>query len=64
MEEFKERQRAMWAAGDYGTLSEYINDVGEYVVERAGVDAGHARARRRVWYRQRSDPGGPRRSGT
>ncbi len=38
MEEFKERQRAMWAAGDYGTLSEYIKDVGELVVARAGVE--------------------------
>ncbi len=40
MEEFKERQRAMWAAGDYGTLSEYIRDVGELVVERVGVESG------------------------
>jgi SAM-dependent methyltransferase len=40
MEEFKERQRAMWAAGDYGTLSEYIKDVGELVVARTGVEAG------------------------
>jgi len=39
MEEFKQRQRAMWAAGDYATLSEYISDVGEHVVERAGVEA-------------------------
>jgi len=38
MEEFKERQRAMWAAGDYATLSEHIRDVGERVVARAGVD--------------------------
>ena len=40
MEEFKERQRAMWAAGDYCTLSEYIKDVGELVVACAGVEAG------------------------
>lgn len=40
MEEFKERQRAMWAAGDYATLSEHIKDVGELVVARAGVEAG------------------------
>ncbi len=40
MEELKERQRAMWAAGDYATLSEYITDVGELVVTRAGVDRG------------------------
>ncbi len=40
MEEFKERQRAIWAAGDYCTLSEYIKDVGELVVARTGVEAG------------------------
>jgi ubiquinone/menaquinone biosynthesis C-methylase UbiE len=40
MEEFKQRQRAMWSAGDYASLSEYIADVGERVVERAGVEAG------------------------
>jgi len=40
MEEFKQRQRAMWSAGDYAALSEYIADVGERVVDRAGVEAG------------------------
>lgn len=40
MDEFKERQRTMWAAGDYATLSELITDVGELVVERAGVESG------------------------
>jgi SAM-dependent methyltransferase len=40
MDEFIERQRAMWASGDYAALSEYIEDVGEYVVGRAGVAAG------------------------
>jgi SAM-dependent methyltransferase len=40
MEEFKERQRAMWGAGDYPALSEYISHVGERVVPAAGVDAG------------------------
>jgi SAM-dependent methyltransferase len=40
MEEFKERQRAMWAAGDYCTLSEHIKDVGELVVARTEVEAG------------------------
>jgi len=40
MEEFKERQRAMWAAGDFGSLSKYVEDVGEFVVARAGVEAG------------------------
>jgi SAM-dependent methyltransferase len=39
MEEFKEAQRAIWDAGDYVTLSEYIADVGERVVARAGVEA-------------------------
>jgi SAM-dependent methyltransferase len=40
MEEFKERQRAMWAAGDYATLSEHVRDIGERVVGRAGVESG------------------------
>ncbi|MGH3133864.1 MAG: class I SAM-dependent methyltransferase [Gaiellaceae bacterium] len=40
MEEFKERQRAMWAAGDYATLSEHIKGVGEVVVARTGIQAG------------------------
>jgi SAM-dependent methyltransferase len=40
MEEFKERQRAMWTAGDYATLGEQISQVGELVVARAGVEAG------------------------
>lgn len=40
MDEFIERQRSMWAAGDYATLSEYIKEMGEHVVARAGVEAG------------------------
>jgi ubiquinone/menaquinone biosynthesis C-methylase UbiE len=40
MEEFKQMQRAVWEAGDYGTLSDYIVDVGERVVARAGTEAG------------------------
>ena len=40
MDEFIERQRAIWAAGDYGTLSEHIEDVGEYLVGRTGVATG------------------------
>jgi SAM-dependent methyltransferase len=40
LDEFKQRQRAMWAAGDYATLSEQIAGVGELLVERAGVTAG------------------------
>jgi len=39
MDEFIERQRAMWAAGDYAALSEHIRDVGERVVAAARVDA-------------------------
>ena len=42
MEEFKERQRATWAAGDYALLAEYIADVGELVVERADITPGMA----------------------
>ena len=40
MEEFKQRQRAMWAAGDYVTLSEHIKGVGELVVARTAVEPG------------------------
>ena len=40
LDEFKQRQRAMWAAGDYATLSKHIAGVGELLVERAGVAAG------------------------
>ncbi len=40
IEEYKQVQRAMWSAGDYAALSEYIADVGERVVERAGAEAG------------------------
>jgi SAM-dependent methyltransferase len=40
VDEFRERARAIWAAGDYGALSPYIADVGENVVEHAGLEAG------------------------
>jgi SAM-dependent methyltransferase len=40
VDEFKERQRAMWAAGDYATLSQYIEDVGEHVVARTEIAPG------------------------
>jgi 2-polyprenyl-3-methyl-5-hydroxy-6-metoxy-1,4-benzoquinol methylase len=40
VDEFRERQRSTWAAGDYGALSLYIADVGENVVEHGGVEAG------------------------
>jgi ubiquinone/menaquinone biosynthesis C-methylase UbiE len=38
LQEFERRQRAIWGAGDYATLSEYISHVGERVVARAGVE--------------------------
>ena len=38
MEDFKERQRAIWGAGDYASLGQYISGVGELVVARTGLD--------------------------
>jgi ubiquinone/menaquinone biosynthesis C-methylase UbiE len=40
LDEFKARQRKMWDAGDYATLSEHIADIGERVVARAEIDPG------------------------
>lgn len=40
VDDFRQAQRATWAAGDYCALSEYIADVGERVVERASLEAG------------------------
>jgi SAM-dependent methyltransferase len=40
LDEFKTRQREVWGAGDYATLSEYISDIGARVVEGAGVEPG------------------------
>jgi ubiquinone/menaquinone biosynthesis C-methylase UbiE len=37
LDEFKTRQRGVWGSGDYGAVSERISEVGELVVERAGV---------------------------
>jgi ubiquinone/menaquinone biosynthesis C-methylase UbiE len=42
LEEFKQRQRATWDAGDYATLSERIAEVGELVAERAALEPGMA----------------------
>jgi ubiquinone/menaquinone biosynthesis C-methylase UbiE len=42
LDEFKTRQRATWDAGDYGTLSPYIAEVGELVVARAAIEPGMA----------------------
>ena len=39
LDEFKTRQRDVWGAGDYAPLSEHIADVGQLVVDRAGVEA-------------------------
>jgi SAM-dependent methyltransferase len=40
LEDFKQGQRAMWAAGDYATVGETIKQVGEMLVERVEVGAG------------------------
>jgi len=40
VDQFKQAQRAMWAAGDYAALSQHISQAGERVVERAGVETG------------------------
>jgi SAM-dependent methyltransferase len=40
MEDFKQRQRTIWATGDYPKLSELISGVGERVVARAGIEPG------------------------
>jgi SAM-dependent methyltransferase len=40
LDEFKMRQRAVWAAGEYSELSPYITDVGEAVVRGAGIERG------------------------
>jgi SAM-dependent methyltransferase len=40
LDEFKQMQRAVWEAGDYGSLSPFIAHVGERVVADAGVQAG------------------------
>jgi SAM-dependent methyltransferase len=38
--EFKQRQRAMWAAGDYPDIATTIEDVAEALVTAGGVEAG------------------------
>lgn len=40
LDEFKTRQRATWEAGDYSVCSPYIAEVGELVVNRAGITPG------------------------
>ena len=40
LDEFKQTQRAMWAAGDYPTLSDQIAGVGELLVERSDIGPG------------------------
>ena len=36
----KDAHRTTWASGDYAVMAEFVTDVGERVVERAGVRAG------------------------
>jgi SAM-dependent methyltransferase len=40
VDEVKERQRVMWGLGNYPAVADKIADVGELVVERAGVEPG------------------------
>jgi ubiquinone/menaquinone biosynthesis C-methylase UbiE len=40
LDEFKTRQRAAWAAGDYAMLSERIADMGELVAAKAAIEPG------------------------
>jgi SAM-dependent methyltransferase len=40
LDDFKTRQRAVWDAGDYSALSDYIADVGELVADRAAIAPG------------------------
>jgi SAM-dependent methyltransferase len=40
LDDFKQRQQAIWAAGDYPTLAEHIAGVGELLVERTELTAG------------------------
>ena len=40
LDEYKSRQRSVWDAGEYNVLSDYIADVGELVVSRAGITRG------------------------
>jgi SAM-dependent methyltransferase len=42
LDDFKARQRAVWDAGDFAALSDYIGDVGELVVDRALIEPGMA----------------------
>ena len=54
--DFKQGARAMWAAGDYARFAPLVAEVGERLVERAGVRAGRRGARRRLRHGQRRDP--------
>ena len=40
-EQFKDRQRAVWGAGDWPEIAQLIQDVSDQVVERAGIAEGH-----------------------
>jgi len=39
-EDFRERTRATWAAGDWDDFSKLVAPVGELVIERAGIEPG------------------------
>jgi SAM-dependent methyltransferase len=40
MDDFKQAQREMWSAGDYGEIAGELKEVGEQLVSRAGVERG------------------------
>ena len=40
LDDFRQRQRATWGAGDFDALSGYIADVGQRTAERAGIEPG------------------------
>ena len=40
LEALKEAHRRTWASGDYSRIAELVTDVGERVVDRAGIRAG------------------------
>jgi len=41
-DEFKQRQRAMWAAGDFPQIATTIQDASDVTIERLGIEPGQA----------------------
>jgi SAM-dependent methyltransferase len=39
-DEFKQRQRAMWAAGDFPTIAPLIQEASDLVIDRLGIEPG------------------------